>query len=386
MNILIQLLSNILFDVITGQVEGESHRLTRKVWWRFVIYLIILAAALWVAVASAFLWTSESHPGVVGLIDFVRQGGPAWMLSIPLIAIVIVIVGSLPVAGRYGPVFILQSALFALLLAGMAVFQGDGHSALNMAAVSSVLVTLPATVLAIMTGLGDAPPVTSPLAIFHMMYIGRIRHLRGLLASARRLGWEVRGPEGAERAFTTGGAYGGRRTVRVVSGVSWQGASAPDQGYWYKVTLTSPSPLPSFEIAHSKIPPYVASRAITGEVGSRLRPLRFYVIPKYHQPIRDDWAQRFTQQIARGRDFVGHARASVQLTPGGVLYTQFRMMSLPARSGAIEPLVDWLIGIAALLEEIAPPVEEVAPSASDDFAPRLPYGQISEVDPSSRTR
>lgn len=385
MNILIQLLSNILSDVITGQVEGESHRLTHKVWWRFVIYFIILAAALWVAVASAFLWTSESHPGVVGLVDDVEHGGPAWMLSIPLIAIVIVIVGSLPVAGRYGLVFILQAALFALLLAGMAVFQGDGHSALNTAAVSSVLVTLPATLLAIMTGLGDTPPVTSPMAIFHMMFIGRIRHLRGLLASARRLGWEVSGPEGAERAFTTGGVYASRRTVRVVSGVSWQGASAPDQGYWYKVTLTSPSPLPSFEIAHHKIPPYVASRSITGVVGGGLRPLRFYVLPQYDQTVRDDWGQRFTQQVSRGQDFVGHSRASVQLTPGGILYTYFRMMSLPARSGAIEPQVDWLIGIASLLEEIAPPIEEVAPSATDDFAPRLPYGQISEVDPTSRT-
>ncbi|HEV8189937.1 MAG TPA: hypothetical protein VGP82_00385, partial [Ktedonobacterales bacterium] len=147
------------------------------------------------------------------------------MLSIPLSAITIVIDGSLPVAGRYGPVLILQAALFALLLAGMASFQGDGHSALNVAAVSSFLVTLPATVLAVVTGLADLPPVTSPLAYFNMIYIGRIRHLRGLLASARRLGWEIRGPEGAERAFTTGGIYAGRRTVRVVSGVSCKDAS-----------------------------------------------------------------------------------------------------------------------------------------------------------------
>src|SRR5262245_15303513 len=108
-----------LADVITGQVESTSTRMTHKVWWRFIIYFVILAAALWVAVASAFLWTSESHPGVVGLVDFVRRGGPAWMLSIPLIAITIVIVGSLPVAGRYGPVLILQAAVFALLIAGM---------------------------------------------------------------------------------------------------------------------------------------------------------------------------------------------------------------------------------------------------------------------------
>src|SRR5690348_14937069 len=126
MNILIQFLTDILTDVITGQVEGASTLMTHKVWWRFIIYFVILAAALWVAIASAFLWTSESHPGVVGLVEFVQHGGPAWMLSIPLIAIAIVIVGSLPVAGRYGPVLILQAALFTLLLTGMASFQGDG--------------------------------------------------------------------------------------------------------------------------------------------------------------------------------------------------------------------------------------------------------------------
>src|SRR5262249_13839981 len=231
MNVLIQLLSNLLSDVITGQVESTSNRLTHKVWWRFVLYFIILAAALWVAIASALFWTSASHPGVVGLIDFVGHGGPTWMLSIPLVAIAIIIVGSLPVAGRYGPVLLLQAMLFALLLVGMAYFQGDGHSALNIAAVSSLLVTLPATLLALVTGISDAPPVTSPLAIFHIMYFGRLRHLRRLFASVRRLDWEISGPEGAERIFTTGGRYQGQRRVRVARGVSWQGAPAPDPRY-----------------------------------------------------------------------------------------------------------------------------------------------------------
>jgi hypothetical protein len=381
----IALLSDILSDVITGQIESTSNQLTHKVWWRFPIYFIILGSALWVTIASAFLWMSESHPGIVGLLGFVRHGGPAWLLSIPVVALLIVIIGSLPIAGRYGPVFILQAALFWLVLLGMANFQGDGHSALNMAAVSSFLATIPATLLAIVTGLADTPPVASPLAYFTMIYIGRVHHLRGLLASARRLGWEVTGPEGGERAVTVGGYYGGRRTVRVVSGVSGMGNSASDQGYWFKVTVTSPSPLPSFQIARQKIPPYLASRAVTGTLAGGLRPLRFYIIPQYDRPIPNEWVQRFTQQIARGMGFVRKLRESVQLTPGGILYTHFSMMSLPARSGDIEPLVDWLIGIASLLEEIAPTVEQVAPPATDDFAPKLPYGQISDVDPPSRT-
>jgi hypothetical protein len=75
----------------------------------------------------------------------------------------------------------------------------------------------------------------------------------------------------------------------------------------------------------------------------------------------------------------------VQLAAGGILYTYFRMMRLPPRNGEIEPLVDWLTGIATLLEEIAPPAREVAPSTTDGFAPKGPYGQISDVDPSSRS-
>ena len=57
---------------------------------------------------------------------------------------------------------------------------------------------------------------------------------------------------------------------------------------------------------------------------------------------------------------------------------------LPAKSGEVEPLVDWLSGVAALLEEVAPLVEEVTPYTAG-FTPGLPYGQISDVDPTSRT-
>lgn len=380
------LLVPLLTQIIMGRIERASNRMTHKVWWRFPIYFIIVASALWVAIASVFLWTSEAHPGIVGLLDFVRHGGPVWLLSIPVVAMLVVSIGSLPVAGRYGPLFFLQGALFWLTLLGAANLQGDGHSALNMAAVSSWLITLPVTLLVVLTALADTPPVTSPLAIFSVSYIGRVRHLRRLLASAQRFGWEVSGPEGSARAYTVSGYYGGRRNVRVVSGLTgYYGGAAPDQGYWYKVTVTSPSPLPTFAIARKRISPYVSSHAVTGTIGGGLIPLRFYVVPRYGQRPREEWAQRFAQQVAAGKGFMRHVRDSVQLTPGGILYSSFRMMRLPAKSGEIEPLVDWLIGIASLLEEIAPTVEQVAPQPSDDFTPKLPYGQISNVDPTSQT-
>ena len=384
MNFLIQLLSSIASDIVTGQVEGTSDRMTHKVWWRYPIYFIIVAAALWVAIASAFLWESASRPGVSGLLDFARHGGPAWLLSIPVVALLAVIIGSLPVAGRYGLALVFQAALFWLVLAGMANFQADGHSALNLAAVSSLLVTIPTLLLALITALADAPPVTSPMAYLTMHYMGRVGHLRGLLASAKRLGWETRGPEGKERALTISGYSRDRRSVRVVSGVSAMGESAPDQGYWYKVTISSPRPLPSFEITRKKLPAHIAARAITGAVTGGARPLRFYVMPPYGRPLPDGWVERFARHVATGERFVRARRESAQLTPGGILYTSFRMMRLPAKSGEIEPLVDWLCGVAGLLEEIAPLVEEVTPYTTG-FTSGLPYGQISNVDPTSRT-
>jgi hypothetical protein len=341
-------------------------------------------------VASAFLWKTGAHPGIVGLLDYLRHGGPLWLLGIPIVALLIVLIGSLPVAGRYGPVFFLQAALMFLTIFGAANFQanvrGGGHAAVNMAAASSWLITLPVTLLVVLTALADTPPVTSPLALFNVSYIGRIRHLRGLLASAQRFGWEVSGPEGSAHTYTVSGYYGGRRTVRVVSGLTmYYGAVAADQGYWYKVTVTSPSPLPAFEIAHQRIAPYVAAHAMTGKLGGGLIPLRFYVIPPHGQQPREEWVRRFAQQAVSGKAFVRHARDSVQLTPGGILYSSFRMTHLPAKSGEIAPLVDWLIGIVSLLEEIAPPADEVAPQSSDGFAPKLSYGRISDADPTSQT-
>lgn len=377
-------LEMILIRIVMGQVDVASRRLTHRPRWRIPIYLIIAGAAAWVAVASAWLWTAASHPGVVGLIAFVGQGGPIWLLSIPAVAALTLLVASIPAAGRYGLVFILQCATFALTLAGLAVFQGDGRAAVNWPAVSSFLVTLPATLVSIVTALADTPPVESPFAYFTLTYIGRVGHLRALLASARRLGLEVSGPSGADHALTAGGYYGDRRSVQMVSGWSTPQASAADAGYWYKVTVTSPSPLPSFQIARRVIPRAVVARAVTGTVAGGLMPLRFYVIPPYGKPISESWTARFSQQIAEGKRFLRSRRDMVQLTPGGLLYSHFSTLRLTAGSGQIEPQVEWLIGVARLLEEIAPSAESVAPPGPPDFAARQPYGQISPVDPTRR--
>ena len=45
MDFLIKLFSDILSDVITGQVESTSGRLTHQVWWRIPIYRRIRLSA-----------------------------------------------------------------------------------------------------------------------------------------------------------------------------------------------------------------------------------------------------------------------------------------------------------------------------------------------------
>ena len=211
----------LLTQIIMGQIESTSTRLTHKVWWRIPIYLIIIGSAVWVAVASAFLWTSEAYPGIVGLVAFARHGGPLWLLSIPLVALMTALAGSIPVAGRYGLVFLFQTATVVLTLIGLATFQHNGHAALNIPAVSSFLVTLPAGLLSIVTALADNPPVDAPLAFFTFSYFGRLGHLHALNATARRLGWEVEMPRWPALALTATGYYGSGRSVRVVSGATY---------------------------------------------------------------------------------------------------------------------------------------------------------------------
>ena len=144
------------------------------------------------------------------------------------------------------------------------------------------------------------------------------------------------------------------------------------------MTVTSPRPLPGFSISRKPVPPEFASHAVTGKVAGSLN---FYVMPQYGRPVSDSWMRPFAQRIVSGKRYLRSRRDSVALTPGGLLYRRFNPFRLSAKSGQIEPLVDWLIGIATLLEEIAPEVEQVTPPSNEAFAPRLPYGRISQVDP-----
>ncbi len=366
----------LLTRIIIGSIDSASHRLTHKVWWRISTYLIIFGSAAWVSISSALLWTSEAYPGIVGLIAFARHGGPVWLLSIPLVALMTVLAGNIPITGRYGLVFLLQTGTFVLTLVGLATFQANGHAALNFEAVSSFLVTVPATLLSIVAALADNPPVDSPFAFFTLSYFGRLGHLRALNIAARRLAWEVEMPKQPSLALIVSGYYGSGRSVRVVSGVTYidYGRNGGPAGYWYNVTVTSPRLLPGFSISRKKVPPEFVSRAITGKVAGSLT---FYVILQYGQHVSDIWMQRFAEQVASGKRYLRTKHNRVKLTPGGLLYTNFNPFGLSAKSGQIEPLVDWLIGIATLLEEIAPEVEQVVPPPNQAFAPRLPYGQIS---------
>jgi hypothetical protein len=366
----------LLTQIIMGPIESASTRLTHQVLWRIPIYLIICGSAAWVAVASACLWTSAAYPGVIGLVAFVRHGGPAWLLSIPLVALMVVLTGSIPVAGRYGLVFLFQTATFWLTLIGMATFQANGHAALNVEAVSSFLVTLPATLLSVVTALADTPPLDSPLAVFTFSYFGRLGHLRALNATAHRLAWKVELSGRPVPTLAASGYYGSGRSVHVASGATFTNYGPNGRGgYWYHVTVTSQRLLPGFAVSRDKIPAEFVAYARTGTVAGSLN---FYVIPPSGRHIAGSWMQRFAEQVASGKRYMRTRHNRVEPIPGGLLYTAFNPFHLTPECGRIEPLVDWLMGIATMLEEIAPEVEQAGAPSIEAFAPRLPYGQSRE--------
>src|SRR5260370_38418101 len=107
---------------------------------------------------------------------------------------------------------------------------------------------------------------------------------------------------------------------------------------------------PDIESSFKKMSVYVAVRAITCMQTGGINPNRFYVIPQYGREMREEWVQRFAQHVASGARYVHSRRETVNLTPGGILYTHFSMMRLPAKRGVIKPLVDRLGGGAGPVE------------------------------------
>jgi hypothetical protein len=340
-------LIGLLTHLLVGQVDRASNRLTARPGWRVPITLFIIASAAWVAYASAYLWTNSAWPGVVGL----------------LVALGTVVAALLPIAGRYGLVLVLQFSTFVLSLVVLATF-APGPTDSNWPLVSSVLVTMPASILAIVTALGDVVPLDSPLVYCSVTYWGRTRCLRALERSARRLGWQISTPTGDGRVYTTGGYLGSRRDAQVVSGwnLTHPTRGLAGSGYWVKLQISLRRPTSGAIIGRQRLPKSFAARAITGKVQGGILPLRYSII-SYRKPPGAEWQSRFTQQIAAGATYLRGVRDIVHVVPGGLRYAHFSPFSLARRYGEIEPLADWLASLATLLEELAPdaPVEPPAP-------------------------
>ncbi|HEV2236454.1 MAG TPA: hypothetical protein VGR57_07300 [Ktedonobacterales bacterium] len=360
-------LGAVLAHLLTGQIERGSHKFTTKPWWRVPVTLVIVASSAWVAYASAFLWATSVRPGIVGLLAFVRSGGPAWVLAAPLLALATLAAAIMPAAGRYGLVMFLAFATFWLVLLALATF-APGATDVSWPELSSYFATNPALLLALITVWGDAAPLESPLIYGNMTYWGRVGVLRALTASAHRLGWAVSIPNGTGQFYTTGGYLGGKRDVQVVAGYSLQYDSMTftGGGYWIKAQVNALRPIPGAMILRRRIHRDLAARATTGTVAGGPWPLRYYVMTP--RPPSADWQTRFTQQIVRGRAYLGGRQPVVRVVRGGLLYARYNPFRMPRRYGEIERLAEWLIGLAALLEELAPDAP-VAPPAPLDLLP-----------------
>ena len=107
--------------------------------------------------------------------------------------------------------------------------------------------------------------------------------------------------------------------------------------------------------------------AVTGTVGGGLVRLRFTVMTS--QPPSADWLNRYTQQIARGGAYLRSAQALVRVVRGGLMYSRFSPFRMARRFGEIEPLAEWLTGLATLLEELAPDAAAEPPAPLDLLPP-----------------
>jgi hypothetical protein len=206
---------------------------------RMTCAAIIAAVATWVAVASAFLWTSARVPGVQGLVQYVlTAGGPIWELALPACAVVLALLLVLPVPGKFSLGWVLSAAVTALAMGALAEFQGVGHSALNGFAVFSMIPTWPMTLLSLGFAWGEVPPLDAPLSRLALKYYRRRKHLVALREYGRQRGLQISGPGGKGAALTMEGQYDAQHRVVITS--SLQQATSGASTYKVNVRMSSP--------------------------------------------------------------------------------------------------------------------------------------------------
>lgn len=370
--------------------------------------VIIAAISIWVAVASALLWTSTRVPGVHGLWQYVlADGGPIWELALPVVAGPLVVLMLVLLPGKFSLGLYLSAAVFGLTLGALAEFQGGGQYQTNDLSVYTMLPTFLLVLLGAGLALGDVPPLDAPLAPLAPTYGNRRKHLLALAAYAHQRGLAVTGPGGKGATLTLEGRLDAQHSLTITSAkqMSARGLST----FILSVKMTSPRDIVACRISYHAAPRNANRPIYAGEArGPRGRPIVFYLAPEHGEQLPASFMAHMAYIVEAGRPFIGR-EDFLHATPWGMRYTHVSHTRLTAAEAQLDPLLAWMRQLIGLLEDVSPgpqtvygeqsstgypsgdaPYPRYQPGGQPPFAAPLPpanqppaygqYGQYGESD------
>lgn len=359
------MLSNALGNLVSsllGEGIEKTGDLHNNRWVRGVCLALMFLIAAGLAVASALFWTSAHVPGVAGLWQWVQQGGPVWVLTVPGLAALTFLLLLVPVPGKFTPIAFCAIATFGCTLGALAVFQGGGTTAIAPVAIASGVAAIVLPILGLTLAMGDVPPLTAPLARFALPYWGRHRHLLALRAWGHDHGWRGVLPGGKITTLTMQGPYDATHPVVVTSAAEFHLTQGGSVVFSLSAKMTSPYDIVAFRISDDPPPPKARARVAAGTLRAGLgRTIHYYVVPLPAYPLPDGFMQRLGAVVESGRQYFGKLDFA-HATPFGLRYTHKSGRRLTARDANLDPLLGWMSSLCALLEEVSPPPTAVQPT------------------------
>ena len=161
---------------------------------RLVAFLLVAVLSAWLAVSSLFFWGAPQHPGAHGVVALVAAGAPAWIVVVPLPAVLTLLCLLWPRPGKFSAALCCIVAVFALTIgAGAAIQYDQGHrAAVDLATGLSVPVVLLLMCFALPLAMNDLVAPDRSLANLARIWSARQTQLYDLYQWGRAHGWQVR--------------------------------------------------------------------------------------------------------------------------------------------------------------------------------------------------
>lgn len=331
---------------------------------RTIGYWLLVFFAAWLIGAGLLAWVTVEGR-MLGIPQAVRLGVPAWHLIFPAYGVLSLALLLTRRPGTYwglaiGHFVFAFGAGLPLLGSWQMLDDRYGLDPTIWAALIFILGLLFALV-AMFMALGEALLLSSPLA--RLIYAGRVGHLRGLFALAAQRGWQAGGPQPPDHSVFVAGQHEGR-DVRVQSGekVSY----GADSGHFYWVSIAAKSVLPAMALAVGRplARPADRERELRGKCHTAGKLMMdFYLWPQAGQDLPPAAVEAIAQALDRGRRFL-RVGSAVYTDYNTIYYGQKSIFRLSDGADQMAELIDWLAGLAAVLERettLVEPLLEAAP-------------------------